>query len=146
MIVRHPIAVALTTYKRNKYNALKGRSARLLVEHPLLAHERFAADVHHLRRVRVVAYEKMVAAPDAVVSELWCFIALSPEPVDTLVLNRERNDFHALHWRCLHSGPISRWYARALVREFEEPVNRFGYNLMDVSAKGASVLERSSGS
>jgi len=75
VILRHPLAVSYATKKWSK------TSIGSLLEHSLLAYERFLDDMPHLREVFVLRYEELVNDPQEIVSSIFEYLNLSPIPV-----------------------------------------------------------------
>jgi hypothetical protein len=80
-ITRHPAAVSLATRKWSRTSMFS------LMEHWLAAHEIMRQDVPHLRHVIWISYERLVADPAAIVSEIQDFlgmraVALTPVPTE----------------------------------------------------------------
>jgi hypothetical protein len=122
--IRHPVAVSLSS---------KAGRPRLplatLIEHWLVCHERFLADVGHLRRVYTFRYEDWSAAPQRILDELWDFLGLERAPLAEAV--RSRNEPSLRRWREMRARRGARLYRRWIVRAFEARVARWGYSLAE---------------
>ena len=70
IVMRHPLAVACATQKWSK------TSIQSLVEHWLVCHEIFKADLPHVRNVHVVRYEELVGAPQPTMDCVYRFLGL----------------------------------------------------------------------
>lgn len=132
VVVRHPVVVALSTRKWAQLTPL-----RRLIGHWLRAYETFLADAAHLRRVHVVRYEHLVAAPERVLGEVGAFLELDG-PVPTGRLERHRSDVYERRWADLRGSRLP-WRRRPLHRieaELGPRVARFGYDLTDLARVG----------
>jgi Sulfotransferase family len=119
-IVRHPIAVAHAT----EFWADTGISR--LLEHWVVAHERFAEDAAHIARLHVLRYEDLVADPNRELARIHRFLGVAPVGVDAEVRDDTNRRYFA---RFRHS----RWQPPALkirrhVRAFEERIRALGYD------------------
>ena len=142
-ILRHPIAVSLTTAKRG------GIPLYTLIEHWLVCHERFLADRAHLRHVHVLWYEDLVTRPQNTLDAIWRFLGLASVPMAEPI--RSHNDQYFCQWDRLGRTLWGRAYLGAIHRRFEARANTFGYSLVDTGfwdnrplAAGTDVLPRPS--
>jgi hypothetical protein len=123
VILRHPIAVSLTTAKRG------GIPLYTLIEHWLVCHERLRVDCAHLRHVHVLWYEDLVARPRETLDQVWRFLGLDSvtlaEPI------RSHNDQYFYQWDQLVQSTWGKLVLGAIRRRFEARVNTFGYSLVD---------------
>ena len=119
-IVRHPLAVALSTQRMRRLYRL--RSVPSLVEHWALCHEQFEEDRGAVQRLHVVRYEDLIARPEAELASILDFLELSATPLAEPV----RPDGN-LRWEELW-GSRGRLGRRRLAR-LEERVERLGYSL-----------------
>ncbi len=84
MVVRHPAAVALATRKwtgmgpAGARRFMPKRTLHSLIEHWVVAHERFDADRTFLKDVTVVRFEDVVADPTIVSEQLFGHLGLAP--------------------------------------------------------------------
>lgn len=137
IMVRNPAVVALSTGRWRRTSHL-----RTLLEHWVAAHETFAADAPHLRRVRVVRYERLIEAPQHELAALSEFLGLAGA-ISPGSLERGRSDAYERRWRELCTRGTS-WHRRSFARTLEalEPrVNSFGYSLRDLKAVGEFPLD-----
>lgn len=80
-IVRHPISVAFAT---NRWAARPLRPLNLptLFEHWTRAHRLMLSDLPHLRRVRIVRYEALVAESTATLRDVYQYLEIPGHPLD----------------------------------------------------------------
>jgi len=127
MVVRHPAIVSLSTRKWARL-----RSLGALLDHWFQAHRLFEQDAAHLRRLLVVKYEQLVAAPEQTLAEIAGFLGLDGE-IPAGGIDRRRSAGYEHQWRELQAG--GRWRRerfRALCRRHEPAANHFGYSLLDL--------------
>ena len=134
VVLRHPLAVAYATYKWKGWTVRKrdGLSLGRLIEHWLITHERFAADVGHLQQVKVILYEHLVAQPDDIFAQLYEFLGVEPA-AQRQEIRSNINDSYFQRWQNLQNHPLKFPYAAALIRRYEKRVQPFGYSLTDLS-------------
>ena len=85
VVVRHPVAVALSNKKWRRITSTNPRkflSLNQMVEHWLAAHTILAADAPHLDRLLVVHYERLIQSPDDELKRVQSFLGLS-QPIDS---------------------------------------------------------------
>jgi hypothetical protein len=128
-VVRHPIAVALSTRRMRRLYRL--RSVASVVEHWLRCQELFAADRPSLRRVHVVRLEQLCARPQETIEALQTFLELPHQsPAEPIRPDPDRG-WERL-WRSWRHPALLR---RRLVR-FEDRSLRWGYSLRQFGAEG----------
>ncbi|MGZ4480842.1 MAG: sulfotransferase family protein [Gaiellales bacterium] len=127
MLIRHPIAVAHATEKWTR------RTKAGLIRHWLVCHETMMEDVPHLRRVRLLHYEDLVARPDQVLSEIYTFLGVEPHPGDVTVRSGI-NDKYFDRWEARRGNPLRRPALDRAAARYESRVNRFGYSLLEPRA------------
>jgi hypothetical protein len=125
VISRHPIAVALATWK------WAGSSLESLMEHWLHCHRLFEQDRPHLRRVRVIKYEDLIRATDAELEQIYRFLGLAPQL--SAALNPAGNERYFDAWRKLSVETKGRALCRDIVAKYEQKVQPYGYSLVDCS-------------
>lgn len=128
-VVRHPLAVALST--RRMTASLRLLGVRSLVLHWIRCHEILEADRPRLRRLHVLRYEDLAADPQGCLDGLLRFLHLPtsplPEQVDACCnLRWERRWRSILHPRWL----------RARLADLDGPVRAHGYSLLGFGASG----------
>jgi hypothetical protein len=123
VILRHPIAVSLTTAKRG------GIPLYTLIEHWLVCHERFLGDLAYLNQVHVLWYEDLAARPQATLDRIWRFLGLESAPLAEPL--RSHNARYLAQWEKLGRSPWGGAYLAAIRRRFETRVAAFGYSLDD---------------
>ena len=137
VILRHPIAVSCATAK---WSDTRPHS---LMQHWLVAHDIFASDIPHLRRVHVVRYEDLVADPDRVLGDAFAFLGLDDVAagrevakgvnVDNFYADRTvrtgSNDKYFDDWNARRRTIMRSAYMDLVERYFERRVRRYGYRL-----------------
>jgi len=123
-VVRHPVPVALATFKM----AAPGTSVHTVLRNWVVAHETFKGDELHLDRVRIVRYEDLVAQPSAVLAGLQEFLGLAPH-TPALDLRPETDAQYAQQWRAATGRASIR--RLLLARRYDARVRAlgFGYSL-----------------
>lgn len=137
-ILRHPIPNALATQKWDPHTR-----PHSLIEHWLRAHELFAEDVPHVRRLHVLRYEDLVDDPDVELGRLFAFLGLDdPNPGRERAAGVNADNFQADRtlrtgvnekyfeaWRARRRALAAYVYCTALERRYERRVRAFGYSL-----------------
>lgn len=119
IILRHPIAVTLATFKN-------GGDLDEAIRHWLHAHSIFHMDRRKLRNVHVVRYEDLVSNPQGVVDRVFGFTGLEPHPC-TLDIDGNSNPRYFSTWeqvRVQNEAAMNR-----LVTHYSPAVERYGYSL-----------------
>ncbi|MEZ5377540.1 MAG: sulfotransferase [Acidimicrobiales bacterium] len=136
MVIRHPAAVALATRKwtgmgpSGARRFMPKRTLHTLIEHWIVAHERFAADRPFLQNVTVVRFEDVVADPSIVSENLLAHLGLSPRT------NGERppaalDPTYRHQWRRWLSSPIGRRASDTWLAELAPFFAQWGYSIDD---------------
>jgi hypothetical protein len=135
-VLRHPLAVSYATQKWSR------TPLSSLLRHWVVAHERFRGDIGHLSCVRIVRYEDLVAAPAAVVGQLFEWLRLPPGPAQSSVKGGINERYLARFGP--GSNPLKQLRAAALHRRFEGRVTPYGYSLRAGAplARAAAEVER----
>lgn len=128
MVMRHPVAVSYATWTRRRRNT----RLRNVLEHWVVAHERFAADVPYLARLIVVPFERFVSDPETWVRSVLDLVGLEGVPK----LPHIRTDTNLPYFdawqreraRRLRGVPLRRTAAR-----LEGRAHAFGYSLDDLT-------------
>lgn len=137
VVVRHPVVVALSNKKWRKLlssDPRKFQSLSSMVAHWVRAHQILVDDMPHLRRLRVVHYEDLVARPEAELGRLQQLLGLdSPIPAGTLAASHSSR--YEQWWNELsHWWRPGSWQRRAITRRHAAAVERFGYSMDDLAA------------
>jgi Sulfotransferase family len=127
VVVRHPVAVALSTaeWKRSRYSTL--------VNHWATCHEIMIGDLPRVRHVRVVRYEALVACPRETLRSILRFIGVDPDVEPAEPVRGGRNEAYFRRWRTWRR-PMRRLDAAATIRAMNSRVRALGYDLEDLSA------------
>jgi hypothetical protein len=123
VILRHPIAVSMTTAKRG------GIPLYTLIEHWLVCQEQFCADLAYLRHVHVLWYEDLVNRPQETLDGVCAFLGLDSVPLAEPI--RSHNARYIAKWNRLGRSDWGSIYQGAICRRFEARVSVFGYSLVD---------------
>ena len=136
VVVRHPVAVALSNKKWRRItstNPRKFQSLNQMVEHWLAAHTILAADAPHLERLLVVHYERLIQSPDEELKRVQSFLGLS-EPIDSSKLSRSHSDSYAERWASYEGWwRPGGWQRRIIGSRHAEDIAAFGYDWADLS-------------
>ena len=122
--LRHPVAVAYATQKWSK------TSIPSLLEHWLVAYERFRRDKPQLKQACELRYEELVAAADSTVATLETAIGLSPQAVGDAI-EPGSNEHYFARWRSESGRAVSGLRHRHAAKRLEDRANAFGYTLGD---------------
>ena len=125
-VLRHPVAVAYATQKWSK------TSIPSLLEHWLIAYERFGQDARRLERVHEVRYEALVADASATIESLETAIGLVRQTVSDSAEGGS-NEHYFERWQADSGRAVSGFRLRRAARQLETRVNAFGYTLADLS-------------
>jgi Sulfotransferase family len=119
MILRHPVTVSYATQKWS------GTSIPSLIEHWLLCHERFLADLPYLNKCFVFRYEDFVARPQELMDDVYRFVGTVSMPANRHV-HKDLDKKYQEQWNRDHRTLLVQ-----LQPSYEERANRFGYSLRD---------------
>jgi sulfotransferase family protein len=148
-MLRHPIPNTLATLKWDPQTP-----PHRIAAHWLRAHELFASDVQHVRRLHVLRYEDLVDDPDTVLGRVFEFLELDDpgagrergEGVNADNFQSDRtlrtgvNERYFDDWRRRRSGAFGRAYYEALERWYEHRVRAFGYSLREPAVLRAPTV------
>ncbi|MFN2432177.1 MAG: sulfotransferase [Gemmatimonadota bacterium] len=123
MIVRHPLAVSLATWKWSH------RPIHRLLDHWFVCHEALRADAPRLRRLFVVRYECWLAEPREIHRELLRFLGLPRHTPDLPI--RDANARYFERWARRRQNPLRAPYAHWVGRRSEADARRWGYSLLE---------------
>ncbi len=136
VVVRHPVAVALSNKKWRRItstNPRKFQSLNQMVEHWLAAHTILAADAPHLDRLLVVHYERLIQNPDDELERVQSFLGLS-QPIDSSKLSRSHSDSYAQRWASYEAWwRPGGWQRRIIGSRHADDIAAFGYDWADLS-------------
>lgn len=121
-VMRHPIAVAYATQKWSK------TSIPSLIEHWLVAYERFSGDRPQLENVHEVRYESLVEDPEKTVGALERSLGLSARVPD-VAIEPGSNARYFERWIAESRRAVRGLALRRCARQQEERANAFGYSL-----------------
>lgn len=135
VVVRHPVAVALSNKKWRKFtssNPRKFQTLSGLVDHWMHAHDILAGDLAHMQRALVVHYERLVSDPSAELARVDEFLGLTT-PLPTSAFSGAHGASYATWWDELKS-PMrpGGWQRRAIERKYAERMLDFGYDVADI--------------
>jgi hypothetical protein len=119
VILRHPIAVTLATFKN-------GGDLDEAIRHWLHAHSIFHMDRCKLRNVHVVRYEDLVSDPQGVLDRVFRFTGLEPHPC-TLDIDGKSNPRYFSTWeqiRAENEAAMDR-----LIDRYSPAVENYSYSL-----------------
>ncbi len=122
MVLRHPVAVALSTQRWTSELSLED-----LLEHWCAAWETFEEDRPHLARVSFVRYEDLVHEPRATLDALGQACDLGPLPPGA-TLDPTVADATEKQWAALLEERDSGWLGR-LEERFGDRISPYGYDL-----------------
>lgn len=133
MVLRHPVAVAMATreWKRNL-------PVSVAMENWFRAYETLRSDASLLRRLRVVRYEDLVAAPDRTVRSVAAFLGATADGQAGTVGANANGPYFSL-WRGYAASllPWRRSLVQRMRSRYEPDLNRWGYSLTDLDYGGS---------
>ena len=136
VVVRHPVAVALSNKKWRRLtstNPRKFQSLAQMVEHWLAAHRILAADALHLDRLLVVHYERLISSPEEELGRVQTFLGLE-QPIDASKLSSRHGDPYAERWASYESWwRPGGWQRRLIGARHADEIAGFGYDWADLS-------------
>lgn len=138
VILRHPLAVSYATMKWSK------TSITSLLDHTLLAYERFFKDMEALESVYVLRYEEFVLEPQETIDRIFNYLELTTVPLKHDVRS-DVNERYFSMWENELKASENRIIGK-LPKDIEARANKFGYsinhynNLRPVSWLGAHCL------
>lgn len=137
VVLRHPVVVALSTWKWRRLASRHWRNHTTLeqmVAHWVAAYSTFLDDLPHLDRVLVVHYERLVAGPESELARIQALLGL-PTPIPHESLTRSHSGRYESAWEELASGSVlERRQRRLIVERHAEAIARFGYSVRDLRA------------
>jgi hypothetical protein len=119
VILRHPIAVSLASWKWARC------SLESLMDHWLHCHGLFELDRPRLRGVLVVKYEDLIGATEPIMEQIHKFLGLTPHVSHPL--DHTGNDRYFMAWRRLSGSALF----RHIIAKYEQKVRPYGYSLVD---------------
>jgi Sulfotransferase family len=122
VILRHPIAVSYATQK------WAGTTIRELLDHSLLAYEKFLADMPKLHAVYVLRYEDFVQKPQQTLDAIYNFLELESVPI-THTVKTDVNGKYFKMWEEEKNKPLNRLLYNFRFKSLETRCRRFGYSL-----------------
>jgi hypothetical protein len=136
IVLRHPVAVTLSTLKWGKR-----RTTHSLIKHWLVCHELFQEDCKYLNNLFVLKYEGLVKQPGHYLSRIFDFLGIENYPTRQ-IMRSDINEHYFNLWRKRQNNPLSGYYINYIVNLYEERVNRFGYSLLDLAYCAGWQCER----
>lgn len=136
VVVRHPVAVALSNKKWRRLastNPRKFQSLTQMLAHWFAAHEVLAEDAARLDRLLVVHYEKLVGDPVPELARVQNFLGLSTS-LDATDLSSQHGDPYAEKWRS-YASPWrpGGWQRRLITGRYGSAMGRYGYDVDDLA-------------
>lgn len=125
-VLRHPLAVAYATQKWSKTNIPS------LLEHWLIAYERFRLDAPSLEHATEVRYENLVADAESTLAVLEHNLGLTPQPPGGTIEQGSNERYFEL-WRREAGRRLSGLRLRRAAARLEARANAFGYSIVDPS-------------
>lgn len=123
VVLRHPVPVAYATIKWSK------SSIPELIDHWLIAYERYLADMPKLSRVFTLRYETFVKSPQPVLNEIYDFLEIESTPLSKPV-STSVNEKYIRRWRKDRRRPF-RPIMPHIAPELESRALALGYSLED---------------
>ena len=121
VILRHPIAVSYATQKWSK------TSIPSLIDHTLVAYEKFLADMKYIDSLFVLRYEEFVQNPQDKLDEIFDFIGMDSVKVNQTV-NADVNEKYFNTWEKNRASFVHRIFNR-IPASYEPRAKQCGYSL-----------------
>jgi Sulfotransferase family len=142
-VMRHPIVVALSTQKWRRLwsrNWQNHTSLATMVEHWLIAHDIFAADLPHLNRALVLRYEDLISDPERELTRVQGLLGLAA-PLGAGGISGH-SDRYEQRWQDLATGlPWERRRRREVIERCGPALARYGYDVEDLRARPTALPE-----
>ena len=136
VIVRHPVVVALSTYKWRRLASRhwwRHATIHQMIAHWFAACDWLTQDAPHLQRLRVLRYEDLLAEPERELAQIQDLLGLE-QPFTSDLLHHGHSDRYEQRWHDLARTPWGAWVRRRVREDFAERAAAFGY---DVDEPGA---------
>lgn len=142
VVLRHPVVVALSTWKWRRLASRRFQnhtSLHRMVEHWTTAHQTFAQDLSQLNRTHVLRYEDLVADPAKELEPIQRMLRLaSPIPPNSLSVSHSTR--YEQRWKEMATGsPLDRHHRNSILRDFADAVQDFGYDLEDLEYRAPAI-------
>ena len=126
-IIRHPLAVAYSTQRWSKTTLPE------LIEHWIKCHDIMQEDVNHLNFYQIIHYEKLIAAPERFLNDIYKSLSLN-ELNKSVILEQNTNEKYSEQWEKLLMSveEESRQVVKSVL-QFESRIQKFGYSLLDLN-------------
>lgn len=136
VVVRHPVAVALSNKKWRRFlstNPRKFQSLAGMIDHWFAAHDVLAADAPHLQRLLVVHYERLVRDPVPELARVQEFLGLDT-PIDASALSTSHSDPYAERWEQYRAWwRPGGWQRRLIEARYAGRMREYGYEPSDLT-------------
>ncbi|MGH3429790.1 MAG: sulfotransferase family protein, partial [Terriglobales bacterium] len=135
IVIRHPVAVALSTaeWKRSRYSTL--------VRHWAVCHEIMLGDLPRVNHVCVVRYEDLVARPVETLDSVFAFIGVESVAGPPETVGGGRDDAYFRRWRTWRH-PLRRADAALTIAAMNARVRELGYDLTELSMVSGAPFGR----
>lgn len=136
VVVRHPVAVALSNKKWRRLASTdprKFQSLTQMVAHWLAAHEVLAGDSSRLERLLVIHYERLVRDPLAELARVQDFLGLGAA-IDPSGLSTQHGEAYADRWQSYTAlWRPGGWQRRLISSRYAHAMARYGYPVDDLA-------------
>ncbi len=122
VILRHPLAVSYATEKWSN------TSIASLLDHTLLAYEKFFEDMAFLNEVYVLRYEEFILNPQSTIDSIYKFLGLK-SVVITHNIDKAINEKYFNKWGLERKKLVNRIFYASRFNKLEVRSNKFGYSL-----------------
>ncbi|WP_162802277.1 sulfotransferase family protein [Ornithinimicrobium murale] len=128
VILRHPLVVSLSTKKWTRTTSLPN-----LVDHWFHAHDILRRDASNLRRLHVIRYEDLMAAPAEALQGIRQFLGLRSD-LATDRLEPARSNRYVESWNRMEQGSrLERLRRRRIEKLFGDRMQEYGYDIDDLT-------------
>ncbi len=127
IVLRHPIPVS---YETQKYMGDSRATIYSLMKHWLVAHETFASDRKHIRKLLVLKYEDFIKDQYMYLERIYSFLGL-PNHITTQEILSDHNAEAFVKWNKQRRDVFLRYYIKLISKKFEARINQVGYSLYE---------------
>jgi hypothetical protein len=137
VVVRHPVAVALSNKKWRRFISMrpgKFQSLAMMVDHWVTAHDVLAQDAPHLKRLLIVHYERLVRDPEPELARVQEFLGLD-QPIDSSAMSTSHGDPYSERWDEYRAWwRPGGWQRRLIERRYGDRIREYGYDTSTLSS------------
>jgi hypothetical protein len=128
IMIRHPIAVSLSTRKwRRKWN--KG-SLSSFIKHWITGHKIYNQDKRYIKHILEIRYEDFIINTDDILKKVYDFLEISYKECSIRIYN-DSNKKYFLEWDRLKKQYFYKLIIDNIIKKYEFEINKYNYSLKD---------------